>query len=84
MSKLVTNLNPIMSNSRKHPSHTKDDFWTSEGKGGFFELEFLRHESTCDWNSKGIEGFQSWDFQRVQTSDFMDFSFPIRVQKVIS
>ena len=28
--------------------------------------------------SKASGDFQIWDFQRVQTSDFVDFSFPIQ------
>ena len=33
---------------------------------------------TYDWNSEGIGGFQTWDFQRLQTSDFVGFPFPIQ------
>ena len=54
-------------------------FWNSEGKGGFFELEFRRQGGVLTIGIPKVSGgFQIWDFQRVQTSDFVGFPFPIQ------
>ena len=56
-----------------------DGFLEFRRQGGFFELEFRRHGGVLTTGiPKASGGFQIWDFQRVQTSDFVGFPFPIQ------